>query len=312
MLNQIKILKPFFARYTLLVESDMKAVNVVMTSKVQIRWDFRVVAVEENFVEIELLMLDNILLESNNPLIKEIAGISQIFGRMYNELHLITDHKGKILKVLNMGLIKSKWAQTKTDMQAIAENNAELKSVISLNDALFTNEEKLRAGIQGSEFFMVYFSEVYSNKLPFARNDIEKNNFFNTIKMPWDYNVQIQNNKQLENAGPTVIAEVIATPANKLKSDFYQQAYAQFAGQIDITTLHTNMSEVGTYIIEKETGKLLEALLQRNEIADTQKLFTKMTYTLLADNNTSQLKNEIKILEDSKPADKKKRFAFMN
>ncbi len=310
MADLIKIATAFYARYTLIVESDMMAVNVTMKSKVQIRWDFRVINLTDEAVEVELLLLDNILLESNNPLIKEIAGISQIFGRMFSELHLLIDHKGKIISVLNTEFIKNKWVQTKKEMLAIADANDEIKKVINLNDALFQNEEKLKASIQGSEFFIIYFNEVYNNNLPFAKSNIQKNNFFNTITIPWEHVVKVEKGFDTEKSSATIMVQLKSLPAYKLDNAFYEKAYSQFAEQIDITKLKTELKEEGTYIIESSTGKLLEAVLQRNEIADAEKLFTKITYTLIADNRPKTiLQNH---LVETKYSEKKKRFIFLN
>jgi hypothetical protein len=282
MQNQIRIKQPFTERYTLIIDSDMMAVNIAMKSKVQIRWDFRVLKVDEDKLEIELLLLDNILLESNNPLIKEISGMNQVFGRMYNELHLITDHKGKIAEVLNMDLIFSKWEQTKKEMQTITNSSPELKDVISLNDGIFQNADRLKAGIQGNEFFMIYFNEVYANKLPFRKSNVFKNNFFNTINIPFEYNIELDAD-HIQEIPNTFTVSLNAAPSSRPGKDFNLQAYKQFAEKIDISKLSTALNETGLYEIDGQTGRLLKAGLQRNEIAESDKLFTKMTYTLTAD-----------------------------
>jgi hypothetical protein len=282
MQNQIRIKQPFTERYTLIIDSDMMAVNIAMKSKVQIRWDFRVLKVDEDKLEIELLLLDNILLESNNPLIKEISGMNQVFGRMYNELHLITDHKGKIAEVLNMDLIFSKWEQTKKEMQTITNSSQELKDVISLNDGIFQNADRLKAGIQGNEFFMIYFNEVYANKLPFRKSNVFKNNFFNTINIPFEYNIELDAD-HIQEIPNTFTVSLNAAPSSRPGKDFNLQAYKQFAEKIDISKLSTALNETGLYEIDGQTGRLLKAGLQRNEIAESDKLFTKMTYTLTAD-----------------------------
>jgi hypothetical protein len=291
MQNQIRIKQPFSERYTLIIESDMMAVNVVMKSKTQIRWDFRVLEVNESKLEVELLLLDNILLESNNPLIKEISGMNQVFGRMYNELHLIIDHKGKIAEILNMDLILNKWEQTKKEMQTITNSSPELKDVISLNDSIFQNRDKLKAGIQGNEFFMIYFNEVYANQLPFRKSNVFKNNFFNTINIPFEYNVRMEADYVKQPSG-TLDVFLNASPSSQPGKDFNLQAYKQFADKIDVSKLSTTLNETGAYEIDGQTGKLLKAELQRNEIADIDKLFTKMTYILTADSLYSKKNND--------------------
>ncbi len=274
----MKIKKLFNEQYTLWIISDMMAVNAKMTSKTQIRWDLNVLNISDDEVEIKLLLLDHVLLEANNPYIKEIASLTQTFSRMYNELHLIITQQGKIKKVLNMDIILAKWNQTKVEMEKIAGQNSDLKKMINLNDTIFQNPAKLTESIQASEFFSIYFNYVFGTELPYKKRDISKPNFFNTANVMWTYTVS-----EVSRSISESYISLKGEPTLPLSVGFYNKAYAQFAKQINISKLNTTLEEEGEYIIESETGRLIKAQVKRNEIADKEELFTKVTYQMMSE-----------------------------
>ena len=47
---RIVIKEPFQEKYTLTIDSDMLGVSVHMVSKIQIRWDFRVIRIGQSSV----------------------------------------------------------------------------------------------------------------------------------------------------------------------------------------------------------------------------------------------------------------------
>ncbi|MGU3375207.1 hypothetical protein [Chryseobacterium sp. M5A1_1a] len=278
MKNKIAINKPFSDQYTLIIDADIKGVNVYMKSRSQMRWNLNVLNVAEDLIEIKLFQLDHILLETNNPLIKEIAALTQAMSRMYNELHLTVNGNGKIQDILNRDIILSKWQQTRIEMEKIAENNPDLKNVIVLNDDIFNNKEKLIQVIQVSEFFLMYFNKVYGRKVPESFKDTSPN-FFNTANVNWVYRIKNLDNPLL--TSDETIIEMMAEPATGLGGiGFYNRAYGQFANLIDISKLDTSLTEKGIYRFHKESGRLIEASLMREEIADPENLYNKMKYTL--------------------------------
>lgn len=278
MKNKIAINEPFSDQYTLIIDADIKGVNAYMKSRSQMRWNLNVLNVGEDFIEIKLFQLDHILLETNNPLIKEMAALTQAMSRMYNELHLTVNGNGKIKDILNRDIILTKWQQTRTEMEKIAENNPDLKNVIVLNDDIFNNKEKLIQVIQISEFFLMYFNKVYGHEVPEAFKETSPN-FFNTANVNWAYKIKNLDNPLL--TSDETIIELTAEPATGLGSiGFYNRAYGQFANLIDISKLDTSLNEKGIYRFHKESGRLIEASLMREEIADPKNLYNKMKYTL--------------------------------
>ncbi|MET3036857.1 hypothetical protein ABXT08_12180 [Chryseobacterium sp. NRRL B-14859] len=276
--NKIAIKEPFSDQYTLMIDADIKGVNAYMKSRSQIRWNFNVLAVREDFIEVKLFQLDHVLMETNNPLIKEIAQLTQAMSRMYNELHLTINAEGKIIDILNRDIILSKWKHTRAEMERIAEANPDLKNVIVLNDDIFNNKAKLIQVIQISEFFLMYFNKVYGHKVPELFKDTSPN-FFNTANVNWAYKIKNLDNPLL--TSDETVVEMTAEPATALGGiGFYNRAYGQFANLIDIGKLDTSLQEKGIYRFHKESGRLIEASLTREEIADPENLYNKMRYTL--------------------------------
>src|SRR5690606_37439971 len=139
----------------------------------------------------------------------EIAALTQAMSRMYNELHLTVNGNGKIKDILNRDIILSKWRQTRTEMEKIAENNPDLKNVIVLNDDIFNNKEKLIQVIQISEFFLMYFNKVYGHGVPETFKETSPN-FFNTANVNWAYKIKNLDNPLL--TSDETIIELTAEP----------------------------------------------------------------------------------------------------
>ncbi len=286
--NTIRFREPFSEKYRLIIDSDNKGVNVAMQSKTQMRWNFRVIGIDGDRTEIELLLLDNLLLESNNPLLKDLAQMSQVFGKMYSELHLIINPQGKIIEILNLSLIQEKWGRTKSEMQAIVNEHPELKDVILLNDSIYQDPEKIKAAIEGSEFFMLYFHHIYGAPVPTERKEMQLPNLLNTAFLDWEFSWFVNREMSVEES-ETVIT-LRAKPV-ELSEEWYQEAYKPFAEIINIRQLRTDLAENGNFRFDTRTGKLLEAKLFRKEVADKD-LFCKITYTLTAEGDKKSIEKQ--------------------
>ncbi len=277
--NEIRIRETFREQYTLWITSDMMAVNAKMQNKTQIRWDFTVLEIHEDFFEARLLLLDHTLLATNNDLAREVSQLTQAFGRMYNELYVRVSHQGEILKILNLDIIQTKWSQTKAEMKSVAENSNELKSLINLNDSIFLNKENLKKSIQAGEFFSLYFNRFYGKTFPVSSKTLNRENFFNSARILWNYQAKVTPSVPLHS--DRVLVSVSMQPLLPLAFGFYSTAYAQFSKLIDISKLKTNMYEKSEYLIEPKNGKLEKAKIIRNEIADEKHLFTKVKYEFM-------------------------------
>ncbi|WP_124533514.1 hypothetical protein [Chryseobacterium sp. KBW03] len=275
----IKIRRPFSEQYTMYIDTDLYGVNVKMESKTKLRWDFTVVSVNEGEIEVKLLLLDHILLHTDNPIVKETATMTQVFSRMYNELHLIIDQAGVIKKILNLHVVLDKWKDVKKEMVAIAERTPDIKNAIQLHDSIFNDESRLIQGIQYGEFFMIYFNKFFEKNLP-KSEILTGTNWFKTANVTWRYMYEII--RDYSNSDRNIILQVKGIPSVVLGAGFYQRAYLQFSQMKDIGKLTTELDETGKYEIEEETGRLIQAKIYRNEIADDD-LYMKMTYTLVCE-----------------------------
>lgn len=280
--SKVLIKQPFQEQYTIRIESEVNGVDVIVTSTVLLRYDFNVLKVENGQIEVRLIQLDNVLLEANNPMIREVAQISQVFGRMYNELHLLLDDKGSILKVLNNDLVLSKWGQTKAEMEKHIAGNDDLRHAISLNDAIFNSPERVREAAQANEFLRVYFGQVYGVDLP-LKTSFKGTNIFNTVNMDWTLAINSSVSLPPVPGVNSFTINTKAVPAMTLNSKFYEDAYNQFSTKIDIKSLKTVLFQEETRIIDYHTGRVQEAEVSKVEIAEEKKLYNKLKYILKSD-----------------------------
>ena len=289
--SKILIRQPFSEQYTLTIQSELDGVDVFITSEVQLRYDFHVLRVDDKQLEIRLVQLDNVLLEANNPMVREVAQVSQLFGRMYNELHLLLDHSGKVIDVLNNAFILSKWKQTKAEMDKHIAANDDLKNAIILNDNIFTDPEKIKIAVQANEFLRIYFGQVYNKDLP-KRETVKGTNIFNTENMEWRLNISSSVSLPASAAVQSVTIKTIADPGVAIDRSFIKSAYSHFANKIELKELKPKLGQFETRIIAYQTGRLQEAEVEKLEIADEKKLYSKLRYILESDGGISLKEND--------------------
>ncbi|UEQ77351.1 hypothetical protein [Chryseobacterium arthrosphaerae] len=276
--HKIIISQPFNEQYELVIETNSKLIDNHMTSRTIMRYDFTVIRCNENEIECRLILLDLFLDQSNNDLVKEIAQVTAAFNRMFNELHLKLSQKGEILQVLNMDLVLSKWQQTKAEMTAALSNNDELRKLIAVNDSLFTNKEKLAHTIQNSEFLHMYFGQVFNIELPKTKR-ITGANILNTANLEWDMNIS-------EQAGghPDDIHILVNTyPVRPLSEGYLNAAYGQFKDRINLDLLNFTMFQKEERYIDRNTGKLKQAIVEKVEEIGHEQLYQKFSYQMISD-----------------------------
>lgn len=276
--HKIIISQPFNEQYELVIETNSKLIDNHMTSRTIMRYDFTVIRCNENEIECRLILLDLFLDQSNNDLVKEIAQVTAAFNRMFNELHLKLSQKGEILQVLNMDLVLSKWQQTKAEMTAALSNNDELRKLIAVNDSLFTNKEKLANTIQNSEFLHMYFGQVFNIELPKTKR-ITGANILNTANLEWDMNIS-------EQAGghPDDIHILVNTyPVRPLSEGYLNAAYGQFKDRINLDLLNFTMFQKEERYIDRNTGKLKQAIVEKVEEIGHEQLYQKFSYQMISD-----------------------------
>lgn len=271
--NKIQIKTPFNDKYKLIITSDIRAGNMPIQTKAEIRWNVEVKSVTENQTNIEIITLDNQLIESNNPLTKDIANMSQIFAKMYSELNLIIDDKARLIKVLNIDLVKEKWSWIKNDLIEIQENEPMIAHVINLNEEQLSNYQILFDSINNNEFFQIYFHQLYGNSYHGVTNSTRRKNLLNTILLKWKYRIdKFENN----NSGLDVFAieGFVETSNSEIK-----ESYKSFS-HLDIKKITPQITELGQYCLDPISGKLIKANLERKEVVHPKLLHATINYEL--------------------------------
>lgn len=309
--SNISISEKFQAQYKLSIEMESMLVSALMKSKTEIRYDFSVLNIDEEGFECRLVQLDIFIQEANSNLIHEVAELTGAFNRMFNELHLKLDHSGRVLRVLNIELILSKWNQTKQLMQQAANKSDDLKDLIALSDSMFASPEKIQQAIQANEFLQTYFGYIYGNEVPFSKSDPNRTNFLNTSYLPFKVSATID--QQITNPKHIKVL-TSAVPYVTLDMSFRKNAYKSFEDKIDLQSIKPKITEEAAYLIEAKTGKLLNTTVVKKEIVDEQKLYVINQYTMIIDgyeDNVAPLKD--KTVESSENIDtqgNKSRFKF--
>ena len=272
----IRILKPFTEQYELMLESDMNAMGLIMRSKMKMRWDFNVINVNDHQIEARLILLNHELIDSNNPFVKEVAEVTQVFSKMYDEVHVILNHKGSVLSVVNLDFITSKWKAIKAEMEKQLAFAPDLQNVMTLNDNIFSSSKNVALAIESNEFFTTFFSKIYGRDIPYETEVATKNNFLNTLQIQWHYNALFSKDRPV---GDILPIRLIARPAKRLGNDYCRKAYSQFADKVDVTTLNPVLEEIQEAETDKNDGRLIATKIHRNETA-SHDLFLRINYHL--------------------------------
>jgi hypothetical protein len=285
--KKVTFQEPFTEKYRLEITSGIRTGNVVIDSKVEIRWEVKVKSVLENEIHMELLTLDNQLLEYNNPLIKTMSEMNQIFSKMYTELDLVLDGKYRLIKIKNRDMLELKWRRIKQALEnMIGEEPKLLGEIINLNDANFEKANLLDNIVQNNEFFMIYFHHLYGSKTPSSSERIAKKNIFNTAIVEWEY----WNTKQDEKPGEYDEYHIKGFITTKLNREWVKKHYAGFT-HLNLNKTEPVMTEDGRYQIDVKTGKILRATLIRKEVADPQLLHGTTVYELQRESSPDEKEN---------------------
>lgn len=292
--NAIRFREPFAENYTLISETKVKSAYFDMQTTTKTRWAFRVLKVEENGdAEIELFTIEHLLVKTNNENLNDIISLNQVFSRMYSEIRVIIDVFGTILKVINLQQIKDKWEDTKTQLLKIQEQEPALMALITINDEIFAENNKIRIAIENNEFFKHYFGKIYGKTLPIDRKMIVQKNVLQTADAEWIYNFDYS---------PQIGAEHlkdIAVTSNALadtdSSNWKKHAYGHLP-DIETKNLRPNLTEEAIYRCNFKTGKLHFAETTISEIAMPNFIEASMVYTIESD---SYKENSSAIIENS-------------
>lgn len=277
--KQLFFRKPFSEKYTLTIKADVLAGSMPIKTTTEIRWDLRVLKVTGEEAEIELITLGQELLQTNNPALKELARMNQAFAKMYSEIHAVIDRSGKVQRILNESVIKRKWASVKAEMEEIEEQSDAIRGIILMNDEIFNSGAQILKAVQNNEFFGIYFHYVYGTRLPGDATADTCWNHFQQAQVNWGYNIRASHTLPVAPHVQAVTVEVTGTPLTELNTAWVKKAYGAFQ-QVDISQVKPKLSETGRYAIEPATGRLKEAWLVKEEIADQRFIFSRLEYEL--------------------------------
>lgn len=289
-------LQTFLEKYRLVIEADIALGGVLMKSKTEIRWLMEVKNITQTEIDLHLITLSHRVLESNNPIINDIANVSNTFGDMFSELELKINDKGNIVKIKNLSTIQRKWEWVKQDMQKHIHENEALKDVILLNDELYSSAEMIKKAIASNEFFSVYFHLFFGKKLPSFTDGIEKNNLLNTHKLKWAFDGSIKGEYTPKTQTPTTVS-IVGFPQSKINKEWLQEAYGRFE-HLPLQNAKPTFEDKAIYTI-LPYGKIKNGVIERNEIVLPDMLYAKYRYELMAEETTEEPKAKKTLVKNS-------------
>ncbi|APU09433.1 hypothetical protein A5M85_03790 [Cellulophaga lytica] len=280
--NAVRFRQPFTEKYTLTTKTNIQAGHFPVQTKTVIRWSLQVLNIDEKGkAEIELLTLEHLMVETNNPNLQDIASLNQIFGKMYSELHLIIDIQGKVNTILNLKHIQNKWKKTKEDLKKIQEKVPALQNLIDLNDDIFNSPEKIKLAIENNEFFKHYFHKIYGRPQPISGYSVEQLNLLQTAPTSWDYTFTKKPDHDFEHIKKITINY---TGEASVDTAWKKKAYGHLQ-EVDTKKIEPKLTENGKYFFDAKTGRLLNSEIIIKEIADSNFIHGSMHFILQSDSH---------------------------
>jgi hypothetical protein len=274
--KRIEFKKPFTEKYRLTIASNIQTGNMPITSKAIIRWEIKVKSVNEKYINIEIITLDNALVEYNNPLVKSMADMNRVLAGMWSELDLILDKDYELVKINNLELLKEKWGRIKSELKDILSEEPEIISnIINLNDKNFESPDVIVNLIRNNEFFQIYFHHVFGSTYHSIGKPVKSKNIFNTSIQDWTYGVT-----QIDSYDDDTLAfDLTGYLETSLNRNWVKESYKAFT-HLDLNKIQPVMTEEGKYHIDMETGKIIKAYIEKKEIAHPQLLHASIRYDL--------------------------------
>jgi len=265
-------------KYTMTIKGQIQMGSMHTASTSQCKWVLNVLGVDASGYDLELLTLDNVLLEYNNPSLKDIDALNNMFKQIYNDLSFRVGKDGKLLKVENIPHIKARWQQVRTQLVEIQGQFVSIAQVLQLNDNLFANDQLLFDTINATEFFE-WFMFPYGKS---GRVDITKKSRFQTADVPWQFHFEKKNV-----ATNIDCINVLGSVVQKLDSNWCKKAYGHFP-YIDTGIVKPSFLMNADYFVDTNTGLIKEALIKTEEIVHAGLLFSKMDFHIKSEESTTE------------------------
>lgn len=266
-------------KYTLTIKGDIQMGSLNTASVSESRYVFNVLNVDDKGYNLELLTLDSKLIEYNNPSLKDIDALNNMFKQIYNEIQFRINVDGKLEKITNLDQIKAKWQQVRIQLVEIQGQFVSIAQVLKLNDDLFNNDQLLIETILATEFFEWYLS-IYERK-NFLKKEVVKKSRFQMERIAWLFEYD---KKSLSASTTSPIYRITINGINSQKPDqkWLKNAYGHFP-YIDTTVVKPVFSTQAEYYINEKTGLIAEAIIKTEEVVHVGLLYSKMEYRFKLD-----------------------------
>ena len=266
-------------KYLITNRSSIKISTMNIISTNECRWILQLKSIGTDYYIIDLLTMGNTITETNNPMVKDIAGFNNMFKEIYNELVLEIDFDGQLRAVKNPATIRSKWIRIREQMKNMENQQvAAVGDVIRLNDDIFDNDHNLFEVIKATELFELFFIGFYGKSIPGMRR-AKRPNKFKGNQFEWNYEFTYANPGQLNNDSPIIDINMQGFVNEYFDKAFIEKTYGKFEF-LDYNTLKPQVYSNGKYSLDTETGMIEKAIYNTYEIIDPNQLFSKNEYTI--------------------------------
>jgi hypothetical protein len=265
-------------KYLIANKSDIKISGMHIVSTNECRWIIQVKEIKDDYYVIELLTMGNVIKETNNPMVKDVAGFNNMFKEIYNELVLEISLNGELRAVKNPATIRNKWQRIRSEMKNLEQQQASVSDVIRLNDDIFDSDKNLFDVIKSTELFELFFIGFYGKKLPGIRK-IERPNKFKGAKYEWMYEFAYADKINGFGSKGFIDIDVTGIVNQTFSKNRIEEIYGKF-DFINYGTIKPFVKCDGKYTLALETGMIEKAVYNNYEVIDENQLYSKNQYVI--------------------------------
>lgn len=265
-------------KYLITNKSDIKIGTMNIVSTNECRWVLQLKQIGESSYIIDLLTMGNVIKETNNPMVKEVAGFNNMFKEIYNELVLEISLDGELLAVKNPETIRSKWIRIRDEMKNIENQQVSVGDVIRINDDIFDNDKNLFEVIKATELFELFFIGFYGKVLPGMRRT-KRPNKFKGNQFEWNYEFTYAHPESLQDNSASVDINLNGFVNEYFSRKFIEDTYGKFEF-LEYKNLTPQVNCNGKYTLNKQTGMIEKAVYNNYEVIDPGMLYSKNEYTI--------------------------------
>jgi hypothetical protein len=265
-------------KYIITNKSDIKIGGMHIVSTNECRWVIHVKEIKDDYYVIELLTMGNVIKETNNPMVKDVAGFNNMFKEIYNELVLEISLDGELRAVKNPATIRNKWKSVREEMKNLEQQQKSIADVIKLNDDIFDSDKNLFEVIKSTELFELFFIGFYGKKLPGTRR-AERPNKFKGAKYDWYYEFVFSEKVNGSSAKDFIDINLTGLVSQNFSKNKIEEIYGKF-DFINYSTIKPFVKCDGKYTLSLQTGMIEKAVYNNYEVIDENQLYSKNQYLI--------------------------------